>query len=124
MGEEDVLMVVAVPVLREYRGNLIFIIAVLEGLGVRDIIIVGDTTILSSFLMSRIEEYVQVIAVANIGAKQNTIKMRDTLITMVASGVSVIEVKAYIDPFTGIDGKLRIDMVFTICFVSAVVIPL
>ena len=56
MGEEDVLMVVAVPVLREYRGNLIFIIAVLEGLGVRDIIIVGDTTILSSFLMSRIEE--------------------------------------------------------------------
>ena len=88
----------------------------------RDVIVVGDTSVLGSLLMSRVEEQVQVIAVANIGAEQGAIKMRDALVAVVASGIGIIEVEAHIDPLTGIHGKLRIDMVFTIRVVSAVVV--
>ena len=59
-------MVVAVPVLFQDRGNLVFIQLILEGFGVGDIVVVGDTAVLRDLLVGCTEEEMQIILVAGI----------------------------------------------------------
>ena len=66
VGQIDVLVVVAVPVLSQDRGNLVLIQLVLERFGVGDIVVVGDTAVLRDLLVGCIEEEMQVILVASV----------------------------------------------------------
>ena len=115
-------MVVTVPVLREYGGNFVLAVALLEGFGVGDIIVVSYTAVLRSFLMAGVEEEMEVVLVADIRAEHGSVEMGDSLIAEIASGVSIVEVEADVYAFAGIHGKDRIDMIFAVGLVAAVVV--
>ena len=66
VGEIDVLVVVAVPVLFQDRGDFVLIQLILEGFGVGDIVVVGDTAVLRDLLVGCIEEEMQVVLVTGI----------------------------------------------------------
>ena len=72
--------------------------------------------------MVGIEEEVQLILVTTIGGEYRTVEVRDTLVTEIASGIGIIEVKAYVEALAGIHGKLSVDMVLTVELVTTVVI--
>ena len=64
MGKEYVLIVIAVPVLFEYGGDFVHGIVVIEGLRMRDILVVGYTSVFRHFLVDGGHEEVSLITVA------------------------------------------------------------
>ena len=53
--------------------------------------------------MVGIEEEVQLILVTTIGGEYRTVEVRYTLVTEIASGIGIIEVKAYVEALAGCD---------------------
>ena len=56
MGQEDVLVVVAVPVARQYGRYLVFGVGVAERLGVGDVLVLEDATVLGRLLTEDAEK--------------------------------------------------------------------
>ena len=69
------LVVVAVPVLCEHRRDLVFGIVVGEGLGMCDIVVVGDTAVLSHLLVVGGSEKVGLISLSKVGAVHGIVEM-------------------------------------------------
>ena len=66
MGEEDMLVVVAVPVLFKHGGYLILTVIVIEKFGMRDVVIVGDSAIFRLFLVIGAHEKMGLVTMAEI----------------------------------------------------------
>ena len=92
--EEDVLVVVAVPVVREDGGNLVLHEVVFERFGVCDVFVVSDATVLRLFLMVGAEEEVCLVAVAEIAAPEGVVEVRRALVGVVSAGVEVVELES------------------------------
>ena len=66
VGEEEVLVVVTVPVAFEHGGYFLGGIVVAEAFGVGDIVVVEDTSVLGDLLVIGGAEHMELIAVADI----------------------------------------------------------
>ena len=64
MGKKQVLVVVAVPVVGEYCGNLVFGVAVGKGFGVSDVLVVDNTAVFCYLLVVGREDGVHLVFVA------------------------------------------------------------
>ncbi len=72
--------------------------------------------------MCRIKEEVQVVFITQIGGEDCRIEVGGTLIAIVASGIGVVEVEAYVETLVGIDGKLGIDVILAVGLITTVVV--
>ena len=122
MGEEKVLVVVTVPVLPEHRRIFVLCITVLHRLRMRHVVVVGNTAILGNLAMACGKQEVQLILVADIGTEQTAVEVGEVLVAEVASGVGIVEVEAYVQTLARIDRELRVDMIFTVGLVAAVIV--
>ena len=113
---------VTVPVFLQHRGNLALCVLFRKQLRVSDIVVVGDTAILVGLVLIAGGQYVHLVSVATIGTEQRGTEVRVALVLVVAAGVVVVQVKAEAQSLVGIHGKFRIDMVFTVLLVTAVVV--
>ena len=75
LGEEDMLIVVTVPVLLQHRWNLRGGITLVERFGVRDVKIARDTTVLRHFLMKGIEEEMCLVTVTDVASIKSEFEM-------------------------------------------------
>ena len=94
VGEEEVEMVVAVPVALEHRGYLALGIRVAETLGVGDVVVVGDTAVLRHFLMVGGEHRVHLVAVTDMGEIERGTEVRRALVGVISAGVEVVELES------------------------------
>ncbi len=122
LGEEDVLVVVAVPVAREHGGYLRGVKRLVERLGMGDVVIIGDTTILGYLLMVGRHQQVRLIAVAQVRAIHGIVEMGGRLAVVIATTIEIIELKAHAQALARIHTKLRGEMVLTIGAVATVVV--
>ena len=122
MTEEKVDIVVAVPVALKHSGYLALNKLVVEGLGMSDIVVIGDSTILSHLLMIHREHGMHLIAVAVVGTEQGGSEMRRTLVGIISAGIGVVDVETKSETLVGIGGKQYVYMVLSIEFVAAVVV--
>ena len=122
MREEQVPGIVTVPVARQYNRN--FFLRILYGLKfwMCDEVVVRDTAILRILAVIHGCHEVHLIAVAAIRTKQGGTEVGIVLRRIVAIAVIIVEVKAESQTFVGIDGKLGVDMVFTMLLVATVVV--
>ena len=72
--------------------------------------------------MRRIKEEVHVVFITQIGGEDGCIEVGGTLIAIVASGIRVVEVEAYVEALVGIDGKLGIDVILAVGLITTVVV--
>ena len=72
--------------------------------------------------MAGIEEEVHVVTVSKIGSEERTVEVRQILIAVVAARVSIVKVEADVDALSCIHGEFRVDVVFSVRLVTAVVI--
>ena len=119
MGEEEVLRIVAVPVLREHGGNLFLGILLGVELGVCNVVVSGDTAVFGSFAVVGAAHEVHLIAVADIRRIQGGAEVRIVLTLIVAAGIVVVEVEAHAQTLVGIDTKLGRDVVVAVLLVAA-----
>jgi len=89
---------------------------------VRDVVVVGETAVLCHLPMAGIEEEVHVVTVSKIRSEECTVEVRQILIAVVAARVSIVKVEADVDALSCIHGEFRVDVVFSVCLVAAVVI--
>ena len=122
VGEEEMLVVVAVPYIRQDRWNLVLGEVLRETLGVGDIGIVGDAAILFDLLVTVGEDSVHVVFVAGIRTEYGSVEMRLVLVLEIAPGVSIFEVEAEVQALVDVDGELSVDMVLAAGLVAAVVV--
>ncbi len=122
MVEEDVLVVVAVPVLRQGGGNLVFVEALVEALGMAYVVVVGKSAVLGNLLVIGRKQQMGLIAVAEIGAVELEREERSALIAVVTASVQVVEKHTDTEPFACIDGEESLQMVFAIGAVAARVV--
>ena len=122
VGEEDVLVVVAVPVFLQHGRNLGTLETLVETLRMHDVFIVGDAAVLSDFLMICRHQQVGFIAVAEIAAVHRVVEVGGTLRVVVAASVDVVEVKAEAEPLSGIHAELRGEVVVAIRPVATLVV--
>ena len=87
-----------------------------------DIVVVGDTAILSHLLVIHREHGMHLVSVAVIRAEERRTEMRGALIGIISTGIGVVEVESESQALVGIGGKHDVDMVLAIEFVSAVVV--
>ena len=122
MGEKQVVGIVAVPVFREHRRYLVLTKLVVVALWVGDIVVVGDTAVLSRLAMVGREQGMHLIFVADIRGKERCTEVGGALVLIVTSGIVVVEVETDAQPLVGIDSKFSVDMVFTVLLVATVVV--
>ena len=112
MAEQEVLVVVAVPVGREYGGYLLLAERLGVFLRMGDVGVLRDTTVLRRFLVVGGEEGMHLVAVAQVGGKERPAEVGGGLVAVIASGVGIVKIEAEAQPLAGVDGKLGIDVVF------------
>ena len=122
MGEENVLVVVSVPVPFKYRRDFIGYKFALEALGVGDVFVAENTTVLRNLLVVRGEKKMCLVVITEIAAIQGEVEKCGVLCLIVAAPVKIVELEAATQTLVGIDGKLRGDVVFTFGLVAAFVI--
>lgn len=99
MGEEDVLIVIPVPVFLQDCRDLIGLVILIEGFGMGDIIIIRYSTVLCNFFMIEGDEKMGLILVSDIGSPGRIAEMRCTLITVIASAILIVEAETYSNLF-------------------------
>ena len=72
--------------------------------------------------MRCIKEEVHVVFITQIGREDGCVEVGGTLIAIVASGIRVVEVEAYVEALVGIDGKLGIDVILAVGLITTVVV--
>ena len=122
MREEDVLGIVAVPVLRQHGGDFILRILFLLGLWMGDVVIVDDTAVLSGLSMIERTEEVHLVSVTSIIGVYRGTEMGCALIVIVAHSIVVVKVESQPHVFVDVDTKFRIDVVLTMLLVATVVV--
>ena len=122
MGQEDVSVVVAVPVASEHGGNLVFPVGLVETLRMSDVVVVGDTTVFCHFLMIGLDEQMCLIAIAHITAPHGVVEVGRTLICLESASVDIVELESNTYAFAGINGKKSLEVILAIGAVAAVVI--
>ena len=66
VAEEDVLVVIAVPVLLQHRGNFVFPVCIVEHLGIGNIPVICYTAVFGHLLMIGTEQQMGIVTVAKI----------------------------------------------------------
>ena len=122
MCQEETIIIVAVPMLLQEDGNLVSIERLTRELGVGDIVVVGNTSILRSLLMIGGVDGMQLILIAPITCIEGSTEMTHTLILVVTAGISIVHVEAYAQTFADINSEFGVEMVFTILFVATVIV--
>ena len=122
MRQEEVEVIVAVPVAAEDSGNLILVVGGVVSLRVQNVFVAGDTAALGGFLVVCGEHGVHAVLVAQIRAIEGSTEVGCRLVGVVATCISIVQVEANTDTFAGIDGKLCLQVVLTVGLVTAVVV--
>ena len=120
--EENLLVVVAVPVVAQKGGNFVLFERGVELFGMRDVIVVGDAAVLAYFLMVGISQQVGLVAVAEIRTVKGVVEVGCVLVGIIAAPVDVVDFHAQSEFLARIHGKERLEMVFAILSVAASVI--
>ena len=118
LAEEQVLRVVAVPVLAEHGGNLVLGECRLLALRVCDIQVVDDTSVLARLAVVERPKQVHLVAVANVRREEGRAEAGVVVIVVIAQGIMVVQVKAYAEALVDVDAKLGIDMVLAVLLVA------
>ena len=119
VGEKQMLVVVAVPVLRKHRRYLALAVVVVETLGMGDEVVIGNTAVLSLFLMVGREEQVGLVTVAEVGAPGGVVEEGGTVVGIIAAPVKVVEFQSQTQALAGIHGKEGLEVVLTVGAVAA-----
>ena len=122
MGQEQTLLVVAVPVALHDDGNLAVLIALREDFGVGDILVVGNTAVLSGLLMDERQQGVHLVLVAKVRCVDIGIEVRVVLILEIAAGIEVVEVETEAQTLAEVSREAGVDVVLAVGLVAAVVV--
>ena len=121
MGEEDVLVVVAIPVLLQHGRNFVGGETLGEELRMLDVVIIGDTSVLRHLLVIGAEEEVRLVAVAQIRSPHRIFEVRRALCIVVAATVFVVESESATQLLVGIHRKDCLEVILTIGSVTAAI---
>ena len=88
----------------------------------RDVVVVGDAAIFCRLMLVGRGQHVHLVAVATIRSEQCGTEVRLALVLVITATIVVVQVEAEAQLLVGIHGKFRVDVVFTILLVAAVVI--
>ena len=121
MGEEDVLVVVAIPVLLQDGWNFVCGKAFGKQFRMLDVVIVGDTSVFRHLLVVRTEEDMRLVTVAQIGCPHGVFKVGSALGIVVTTSVFIVESESATQLLVGIYCKNSLEVVFTIGPVAATV---
>ena len=116
--EEDMLVVISVPVLLQHRGNLVGRKRLVEHLRMGDIRVVGDTSILRHLLMVGGKEQVSLIALTEITSPHGVVEVGRVLRVVVATPVEVVKLETEAPSLARIDSEESPKVVLTIDAVS------
>ena len=119
--QEDMLVVISVPVLLQYGRD--FIAGEIIGILFRmlDIVIIGDTSVLGHLLVIGTEEEVCLISVAQIRGPHGVLEVGSTLCIVVSSAVFVVETESTTQLLVGIHCKDSLEVVFSVGTVTTTV---
>jgi hypothetical protein len=95
MGEEEMDGVVTVPVLGEHGRYLLLTELVVETLGMGDIVVVGDTSVLRHLAMVGGEKGMHLITVSDIRGEEGSPEMGVALVLVISSGIMIVQVEAH-----------------------------
>ena len=121
MGEEDVLIVVAIPVLLQHGRYFVGGETLGEKLRMLDVVIIGNTSVLRHLLVVGAEKEVRLIAVAQIRSPHRIFEVRRALCIVVAATVFVVESESATQLLVGIHRKDCLEVILTVGSVTAAI---
>ena len=122
VGEEDVLIAVAVPVALQHGGNLARGEVVVVTVGIGDVSVLTYTAVLGHLLLVGSENQMRLILVADVGTVEVEAKERCALLVIVAATIVIIQLESHAEMLARIHGKLRTEMVLAVGAVTAGVV--
>ena len=121
MGEEDVLVVVTIPVLLQDGRDFVRSIIVCKQLWMLDVVIVGNTSVFGHLLVVRTEEDMRLVAVAQIGSPHGVFEVGGALGIVESAAIFVVESESATQLLVGIYGKHSSEVILTIGSVTTAV---
>ncbi len=122
VAEENVEVVVAVPVPLQHCGYVAFAEIVLEYFRMRDIPVVGYSAVLGHLLVVCREQQVRIVPLPDVGAVHGIVEVGGALLLVVSPAIDVVELEADADFLSYVGAEKSLEMVFSVCLVTALVV--
>lgn len=118
MGEEEILLVVAVPVVVQEHGYLVVGIVLTRLLRMEDVFVIGDAAALRILLVVVVVESVQLILVSEVGGIDGGIEVAHALVLEISTRIEILQVETKAETLIDIGGKTGIKEVFAVGLVT------